>query len=140
MFRYAFLVFFATFGGQTFAEEAMLTSVYTNGFTPLYGSTSVTCNVYRDRKVIVRKVANISVQETFPFSLDVESLRAIQEKIVTAKSGVVDTPNTVVANAPTLTMKSGDVMLKQMQDEKDIQINQTEAAASLAIFLQMHCP
>lgn len=140
MFRYALLILCASFASELFAEDAMLTSVYTNGFTPLYGSTSVTCNIYRDRKVIIRKVANISVQEAFPISIDIESLRAIQEKIIGAKNGTIETPNTAAADTPTLTMKSGEIMLKQMQDEKDIQINQTEAAASLAIFLQMHCP
>lgn len=140
MFRYALLILCTSFSSEIFAEDAMLTSEYSNGFTSLYGTTSVTCNIYRDRKVIIRKVANIAAQETFPINIDIESLRAIQEKIVEAKNGTIDKPNAAAANTPLLTMTSGEVMLKQTQDDKDIQLNQTEAAESLAIFLQLQCP
>lgn len=140
MIRHGLLALCALFATELFAEDAMLTADFNNGFVPLYGSASAVCNIYRDRVVINRKVSNISTQETLPLTLDIESLRAIQEKITEAKNGKIESPNPVLTDVPTITYRTGDTILKQTQGEKDTQVNQTEGAASLAIFLEVHCP
>ncbi len=140
MLRYCLLAFCSLFASQLFAEDAMLTSQFNNGFTPLYGSTSTVCKIFRDRVEIERKVADITTKETIAISLDIDSLRAIQEKVIEAKNGKIETPNPALTDVPTITYKAGETLLKQSQGEKDVQVNDTQGAASLAILLEVHCP